>query len=410
MKKNIIIQLFLIQLCFSLTVHAQWIVVDSLNSSVNKISTSGSKLYVCSVTTGVYISTDSGYSFNSSNNGITNLNTRIILAKDSLLVLGTNQSIYKSIDFGTSWQLASNGFPANMGSNVEDIKFKGDSILVAAYGNGIFCSTDYCQTWVTLNNGFTDLYRSCIFVNGNRLFAGSKAGGSGIYISDNNGANWIQKNNGVPRMWTDPTKYVDITSFTKIGLTIFASTFGGNTLLSDDNGENWSILSNPNNYQWTIFGTGWTLLTGHNGTGVCRSDDLGINWTIENEGLITLDDKDIQTFCMFGGYIYAGGRPGVIFKRPVSQLITGNKEKNYKTNVLVYPNPVSDPSKIIIPSSLSEKYTLEIYNNEGICIKILSGLEATQLEVRKSEFLNGIFFFRITGSDKGSYVGKFIVN
>src|ERR1039457_2194234 len=175
--------LILIQFFYSLIALAQWVSVDSLNSSIHKISTSSGKLYVCTVTTGVYISSDSGVTFNPANNGLTNLNTRVILAKDSLLVLGTNQQIYKSIDFGTSWQLASNGFPANIGSNVQDIIFKGDSILVATYGNGIFCSTDYCQNWFTLNNGFTDLYRSCLFVNGNRFFAGTEGSGSGIYIS-----------------------------------------------------------------------------------------------------------------------------------------------------------------------------------------------------------------------------------
>ena len=402
--------LILIPFFCSLITYAQWSAVDSVNSAISNISTSTGKLYVCSVTTGIYISSDSGNTFIPSNNGLPNLNTRVILAKDSLLVLGTNQQIYKSTNYGSSWSLASNGFPSNGGSNVECIIFKGDSILVATYGNGIFCSLDFCQTWFTLNNGFTDLYRSCLFVNGNRLFAGTMYAGSGIYVSDNNGSSWVPKNNGVPKMWANPSKYVDITAFTEIDQAIFATTSGGNILKSVDNGESWNMLNNPNNYQWTIFTSGWTLLAGHEGVGVSRSDDLGNSWNFENDGLITLDDKDIRTFCILDSYIYTGGWSHKIFRRPVSEIVSSISENNSRIKIVVYPNPISDQSKIIIPHSFAKKYTLEIYNNEGICIKTLSGLEVNQFELQKSEFGNGIYFFRITGSEKGSFCGKFIVN
>jgi photosystem II stability/assembly factor-like uncharacterized protein len=412
MKKNLLITFILFQFCFSLTSNAQWVAIDSLISYPINISTSGGKIYVCSGTSGVYISSDSGNTFSLSNNGLANLYARFILAKDSLLVLGTNNSIYKSIDYGYSWVLASNGIPLSTSSNVEDIIFKGDSILVSTFSNGIYCSLDYCQSWFSLNNGFPDLNRTCLFVNENRIFAGSGNWGSGIYISDDNGASWVPKNIGVPKQWVDSSKYVDITAFTMINQRIFASTLGGNLLGSDDNGESWNWLGAPNNYIWTIFSYGHTILTGHDGAGVCRSDDLGYVWNYENEGLENLwaNYKDVRTFCLFGPYIYIGVGANKIFKRPVSELITGMVKINDITNVLVYPNPITNSSKILIPTSGRGTYSLKIFDELGQCVKNLGGLKCNQLDLQKNEFHNGMYIFKLTGSSNESYHGKFIVN
>jgi photosystem II stability/assembly factor-like uncharacterized protein len=406
MKKHFFIPLISTYLCISINVTAQWIAVDSIESAVLNISTSGGKLFVCSATSGIYISADSGVTFNPSNNGLANLNTRVIRTKDSLLILGTNQSIYKSIDLGTTWILSSNGVPANTGSNVEDIIFKGDSILVATYGNGIFCSTDYCQNWFTLNNGFTDLYRSCLFVNGNRLFTGTKFGGSGIYISDDNGLSWVPKNNGVPTMFGNPNKYVDITAFTNIGPTIFASTLGGNILKSEDNGENWNILANPNNYQWTIFSSGWTLLAGHDGVGVSRSDDSGNSWNFENEGLISINDKDIRTFCILGSYIYTGGWSQKVFRRPVNEIISGIQENHERKNIVVYPNPGTE--HLIIESGLQvsgSQFTFYSIEGKPIIHEFLKGLKT----ILDSHFLQpGTYIWQVEYQNKIIETGKWI--
>jgi photosystem II stability/assembly factor-like uncharacterized protein len=403
----------LIILSFVVPAHlfSQWVALDSINSAVCNISTSGNKLYVCSAISGVFISSDSGYTFSPSNNGLANLNTRFILTKDSLLVLGTNNSVYKSIDYGTSWVLASNGIPSSTNSNVEDLIFRGDSILVATFGNGIYCSLDYCQNWFPLNNGFTDLNRSCLFSNGNRLFAGSGIGGSGIYSSDDNGATWVPKNNGVPKTWVDTSKYVDITSFTMINQILFVSTHGGNVLASEDDGENWNVLGNPNNYIWTIFSCGNTLLTGHDGLGVCRSDNLGNDWNFENEGLEYLPYIDIRTFCKFGSYIYTGtgGFSNTIFRRPVSELITGIFEKKDGINTLVYPNPVSGISKLLIPDCQKEQYSLSIYSINGNLIKKIEYPSGMFFIISKCDFEKGFYSFLLKKNGSRISSGKFIV-
>jgi hypothetical protein len=332
------------------------------------------------------------------------------LPKDSLLILGTNKSIFKSIDYGATWSLSSSGIPASGGSNVEDIIFKGDSILVATYGNGIFCSVDYCQTWFGINNGFSDLQRSCLLSNSNRLFAGSMYGGSGIYVSDDNGANWVPKNNGVPMMWVDPTKYVDITSFTVVDQVVFASTHGGNVLKSENNGESWEQLACPNNYIWRIVNINNTLFCGHDGTGITESKDYGNTWSIENDGLEGFNDRDIRSLCKSEDFIYTGSWSYKIFKRPIDELATEVPKNSIKNQAIVSPNPISDNSKIIISQNLSGPFTFEIFNGMGVCIRESCGTDLRQIILSKGDFKKGIYFFRLIFKKQQTVYGKFIVN
>jgi photosystem II stability/assembly factor-like uncharacterized protein len=410
MKKTLFVSFILMQFCLSLPAWSQWVATDTVESDVVNFSTSGGFLYACSATSGVYISSDSGYNIYSSNEGLGNLNTRIILPKDSLLVLGTNNSIYKSIDYGASWTLASNGFPTTGDhSNVTGIIFRGDSILVATYGNGIYCSIDFCESWFPLNNGFIDLYRSGLYINGKRLFTGTMYGGSGIYASDNGGATWVQKNNGVPMNPYAPDQYVDIKSFTNIGSTLFVATYGGNVLKSEDNGDSWIVLDCPNNYAWDIINVDNSLFCSHAGVGITESDDMGETWVFRNEGLGPPFDLSIEALYRSGPYLYIGTHAKKIFRRPVAELITKIPEQSTCTEVLVYPNPVSDISRIVIPPSSSGKYTLEIYNELGLLVKHASVLGTEQFEIRKPDFPTGMYFFRVIGSYSGFYSGKFIV-
>jgi hypothetical protein len=85
------------------------------------------------------------------------------------------------------------------------------------------------------------------------------------------------------------------------------------------------------------------------------------------------------------------------------------EQDDYKS-VLIYPNPVSDVSRIAIPASASGKITLEVYNELGVLAKQSSGLASDQIEIRKCEFPAGLYFFQVTGSDSRLFSGKFVVN
>jgi hypothetical protein len=412
MKKLLVFQFFLLSFFVSMISTAQWVCTDSVDSPVFNISTSGNNLYVCSSWSGVYISSDSGFTFTSSNNGLINLCTRTIVAKDSLIILGTSNSVYKSIDYGSSWFLASNGLPSpSENFDVKDIIFKGDSIILASWGAGIYCSLDFCQTWFPINNGLSDFNKRCLFDNGNRIFVGSMYEtylNGGIHVSDDNCSTWIPKNSGVPMMY--PNQYVEISDFSKINQFLFASTEGKNVLKSENNGETWHVLNNPTDVVHRLFSYSNTLLCGHSGFGVTKSDDYGITWSLINEGLQTIDDKDIQTFCRFGSYIYIGTWSNKVFRRPIEEIGTKINELHNRINAVVFPNPISSRSIIAFPNSPGEKYSLEVFNEAGFSIYQNHAVEFNQLILSQSEFRHGLYFFRITGTKQGIYFGKFLAN
>lgn len=396
---------------YSSTAFAQWEQIYNSQNQNQQISSSADKLYICSTNKGLLISSDSGYTFNQSNNGLNTLYTKRLLIRDSLFILGTGQGIYKSIDYGSTWVPENNGMPF-INNKIMDIIFKGDSILVATEQKGLYCSVDFCQSWFPINNGFAELYFRCLLYDGHRLFAGN-CSGKGIYISDDNGLNWSQRNYGVPHDIFAPSDYVIITSFTMINQTIFASTYGGNLLKSDDNGESWIVLNNPNHYIWTVFHIGNTLYTGHSGAGPCKSEDAGESWSIIGDGMITTTDKEVYSFCTLGLYIYATGGVGTsgnVFRRPIPINYTQIPEYAMQENATVYPNPITHQSKISFTTSEKTNFTFEVYNLSGECIKILAFLEYDQLVVNRNDYPVGVYLYKITGKGNEKFFGKFIIN
>jgi hypothetical protein len=73
MKTKNYLLLIILLIILNCPTYGQWVILDSLNYAISNISTSGGKLFICTTTNGVYISTDSGYTMYASNNGLTNL-------------------------------------------------------------------------------------------------------------------------------------------------------------------------------------------------------------------------------------------------------------------------------------------------------------------------------------------------
>ena len=72
----------------------------------------------------------------------------------------------------------------------------------------------------------------CFASSGTDLFAGTA---NGVFLSNNNGVNWIQKNNGLSNL--------NVFSLAVNGSTIYAGTKAG-LYQSTNNGNSWSLLSN----------------------------------------------------------------------------------------------------------------------------------------------------------------------
>lgn len=379
---------------------AQWEQVYTFPSCPFSIVSSGDKIYACTVINGIYISTDMGITFTQSNVGLSDSSTRDIIVHDSILLVGTRTGVYRSTDYGVSWNRAGTGIPANIQSNVGELIFRGDSVLVATWGNGIFLSLDFGLTWNAINNGINNLYLGCIFEHGGRIFAGSPTGG-GIIESDDNGQTWVDRNQGVPRMWADPSKYVMITSFSNIGDIIFASTHGVGVLRSDDHGLSWIETPTPNYSVWRTLTSDYTLLSCRDGTGVQKTVDLGATWTDMSEGLtIFHPDASVRSITIHNDYTYIGTWSNKLFRRPIEQIFTNLKAPVAGNYFNVYPNPAKD--KISISGSFNSNSLIQVYIYDMQGKQLLHDQFANQntLELDVSFLKNGFYLINVITKSK----------
>jgi photosystem II stability/assembly factor-like uncharacterized protein len=109
-----------------------------------------------------------------------------LLIHNDIFFAGTRKEVFKSTDFGQSWQSLSDELPSKW---VNDIKTDGTNIFVALSGNGVYCSSDNGVTWQPKNNGIEESYPGMILIDGENLF---QIDDYEIYFSDDYGETWFK--------------------------------------------------------------------------------------------------------------------------------------------------------------------------------------------------------------------------
>ncbi|MCK5766436.1 MAG: T9SS type A sorting domain-containing protein, partial [Bacteroidales bacterium] len=106
--------------------------------------------------------------------------------------------------------------------------------------------------------------------------AGTEAG---IFVSDNQGENWLESNEGLT------ISKINCLLNTDDG--IYAGTDDQGVFISSDNGDNWSVVNSglTNLSIKAIVKKGDSLFIGTDGAGVFYSDNEGETWTQNNTGL-----------------------------------------------------------------------------------------------------------------------------
>jgi photosystem II stability/assembly factor-like uncharacterized protein len=117
----------------------------------------------------------------------------------------------------------------------------------------------------------------CLLANENNIFAGTDT--AGVFLSTNNGTNWIQVNSGLP--------HSSILSLAVKNTNIFAGTNGYGVFVSSDNGTNWtSVSDNLSGLTITALVVSKTnIFAATPNRGVYISTNDGINWTQVINGL-----------------------------------------------------------------------------------------------------------------------------
>src|ERR1035437_1731080 len=168
-----------------------------------------------------------------------------------------------------------------------------------------FSNQNLQAQWVQMNGPY-DGDVSCLGFSGTNIFAGLESMSlnvSGVYLSSNNGTNWIHVNNGLPG-------YLFVYSIAIIDTNIFAGTEGG-VYLSTNMGTNWTEVNNGMvvSYTYSLAVSGNNIFAG-TFNGMYLSTNNGKNWTQENNGLTT---ANVTSLFVSGNNIIAGTYGGGVF-------------------------------------------------------------------------------------------------
>ncbi len=196
---------------------------------------------------------------------------------------------------------------------------------------------------------------------------------------------------------------------TSLGNKIFAGTSTGEVFMTDDNGSNWTAMSNgiSSPYISKLTTDGTNIYASGNVGGVFISTDQGMNWTAFNNGL----ENNPYVICTLpvGSDLYVGIGGAGVWKRPVSEL-TNIASLNACCNLLnIFPNPgngkinlsinATEPISMVTASDLTGK-VIAIYN--------LVGQNKTELQLDLSALAKGIYILNVQSSG-GNLKGKILI-
>ncbi len=194
--------------------------------NVQSLAKIGTNLFLATLESGVYRSSDSGTTWVESNTGLTSLAAHALLANGTDLIAGTDGGIFKSKDNGLNWISISDSLPVN--PNVRTLALIGTSLFAGTSESGLFRTNDNGKNWTYIYNGLTKIPIQSILTEGIKIYAGS--GGSGVYVSTNKGENWSPINSGL----------------TNLNVTSLAGNFVGTDIgvfLGSLSGSNWNWTS-----------------------------------------------------------------------------------------------------------------------------------------------------------------------
>lgn len=308
----------------------------------------------------MYLFDDEGYGnsqvYRSTNNGNNWTSTGFNVLYDhfvtfaiagSLIYAGDDQSgdVSVSSDNGATWNSVSSGFSGV--THIYTLVLKG-TFLFAGTDNGIFKNTVGQNNWTSVSTGLTNMYVKSLCVSGTDLYAGTQGGG--IFKSTNDGAQWNDFNTGIPL-------FSNITCFAVTGTNVYAGT---------DNG-------------------------------IYNTSNGGSLWTSVNTGLI---DTSITALAISANYMWAGTTSQGVWKRQLSQIITGVDVSQQERSFSVTPNPATTAITIEMPNeNIQTENQIFIYNLVGNLVWQKKTFDAVS-RINVSDFSKGIYFVKVDNGNE----------
>jgi hypothetical protein len=356
---------------------------------------------------GVFKSFLQDISWKQINSGLTSLEVLASVTNGITMWIGTGTysgGVFRLDSVNESWKLGL-GEMSNMAQYVNALAICGDN-LFAATEDGLWRQPINDIHWKSTNSGIprgmggsVGISAISLSCHNSEIYAGVL--GAGIFISTNNGADWIGLNTGL----SGHALYVWAIAF--IDNDIYIGTDGAGVLKSMDGGNSWiecnSGLKNLFIRAFAVNGT--TVYAGTDGNGVFESSDQGGIWTEINAGL-TLP-INVRSLIISGENIFTGTFCKGVFVNSLTSLGIAPEEPemtrrfDMKQN---YPNPFNNSTKIELDLKSNSSIKAKIFSLLGKDVKTLlddyyePGVHYLLWDGTNDDFIpvpSGIYYVRI---------------
>jgi len=199
---------------------------------------------------------------------------------------GTDNGVYVSTDEGATWTPRNTG----LSSSITAILLSNTTLYAGSPNNGVYVSNDLGSSWkssTTIIGG----YANCFGVTGSNVYA---TGPNGVYRTSDNGANWLQAENG---LGSDTAGY----ALSNSGGSMFLWTTPRNMYQWNDASSTWKRIFAGLQESGGLMCTVGSRLFLSTTTGIFISDDGGTTAHASNTGMIQVMNK----LAVNGGALYA---------------------------------------------------------------------------------------------------------
>jgi photosystem II stability/assembly factor-like uncharacterized protein len=419
-----------------MNLHLKYNSPEDLN--VNTLAKVGSNLFV-GTNNGVYLTRDNGANWIAANTGLTNPCIKSLAIIDTNLYAGTAGSgVFLSTDYGSSWNAINNGFKI---APVSALTHKDNLLFSGTDGGGVFLSTDNGGGWTACNWSLSNNYVVAFAATSSFLFVGT-GGGGGVLRSSYGDYHWGCVDSGLPSPpWIRALSFIDSHLFVGTNYGVFLSTNNGDswsesdfglpanpvvTALSADAGNLFATVDGHGIFLSTNYGTTWTaididstgahvnalavsntnLFAGTDNGVFLGSTDIMTGWSKVNDGLI---DHGVLSLNLTTKSLFAGTVGGGVWKRPLSEMVTGIETKSNGTPGKFaleqnYPNPFN-PSTIIAYQLPTNSFTsIKVYDILGREVKTLVNEHIYAgrhtITFNAPDLPSGVYFYRV---EAGTY-------
>lgn len=255
---------------------------------------------------------------------------------NNYLFAGTSSgSVYKSDDNGNSWYNSN----LNLGSQISSIVVDSPYVYIVEQYISMHRSDDFGLSWSTIGNGAPPNPHT-LFKAGDYLFASFYCS-EGVYRSNDNGNNWIAKDQGL--FCSFCYSYIHYENFILV-----AGSYGG----------------------------------------IYYTANYGSNWYPFNDNL---DCYNVKTMFFKDSLLIIGTYGCGVLTRSLTDLPASIDENNIKNDFLIFPNPASNRITIKNP----DKALINIFNIQGQILKTLVAVNNyTTIDI--SDFAKGMYFIKVS--------------